>query len=33
VITLVHVLMVRKRGVVPPIDADESNTYENFEVN
>ena len=30
VITLVHVLMVRTRGVVPPIDADESNTFENF---
>jgi ubiquinol-cytochrome c reductase cytochrome b subunit len=25
-LTLVHVLMVRKRGVVPPIDADSSNT-------
>jgi ubiquinol-cytochrome c reductase cytochrome b subunit len=25
-LTLIHVLMVRKRGVVPPIDADSSNT-------
>lgn len=26
VITFIHVIMVRKRGVVPPIDSDESNT-------
>ena len=26
ILTIIHVLMVRRRGVVPPIDADESNT-------
>ena len=26
ILTIIHVLMVRRKGVVPPIDADESNT-------
>jgi ubiquinol-cytochrome c reductase cytochrome b subunit len=26
ILTVIHVLMVRRRGVVPPIDADETNT-------
>ena len=26
ILTIVHVLMVRQKGVVPPIDADQSNT-------
>ena len=26
ILTVIHVLMVRRKGVVPPIDADESNT-------
>jgi ubiquinol-cytochrome c reductase cytochrome b subunit len=26
ILTVIHVLMVRRRGVVPPIDADEANT-------